>query len=485
MKFNNINLKAKIVFSTVLIFSTIFLSCNSLVKKNKDEDFSEDEGEFYQGGRASTVQDETEMAFNNPIPGLSVEENTSFVSGNSFNRNNWVVAGNTTSGRDGLGPFFNAASCSSCHVLDGRGKAPDFGEESVSMVIKWSVTGEDEFGAPKPIPNYGDQLNSKSIGQYDSSVFVKPEGKVSNIYDYIKEKYPDGSEVELRQPLYQFTNLAYGSLPSDFMFSARVAPKMTGTGIFDAISEQDILKNADENDINQDGISGKPNYVFDYINKKVALGRIGWKAGQASVANQVAHAFLNDIGITSSIYPEQNLFGTQKILYSNLKNGGEPEISDEALRDVVYYTSALAMPTRRSNFNDEQILKGKSLFKQIGCTKCHVQQFQTSVSTVVPQLSNQKVFIYSDLLLHDMGYGLADERPEFKATGREWRTSPLWGLSYYNTVNKHTQLLHDGRARNVEEAILWHGGEASQIKSNFKSLSKIDRDLIINFINTL
>ena len=468
-----------ILVISFLIFSISIFNNSCKPRTTEPSLYQAENGEELTGGIAGTVIDESGNAFNNSIDNLNDSQQTDFVVGNSFNRNNWVTAPASTTARDGLGPLINAQSCSGCHKLDGRGRPPMPGEGINSMVFRLSIEGTDEHGFPKKIPNYGDQLQHKAI------LGVKTEGNVNITYSELPGAYPDGTTFSLRNPEYTFTDLNYGEFPSGFMFSPRVAPKMTGAGFFDGLEDATIIANADPEDKDEDGISGKPNYVWDYIKKKKVLGRIGWKANIASVPNQVAHAFLNDIGITSSIFPEENLWGIQKMVYDTIPNGGNPEIDDNTLNRVIYYTSALAMPARKSNWKDETMLKGKKLFEQTGCIKCHIPRMQTGTHPLVSQLSNQTVRIYSDLLLHDMGALLADNRPDVDATGREWRTAPLWGLGYIQTVNQHTLLLHDGRARNIEEAILWHGGEAASIKKNFMQLAKIERETMIKFLETL
>ena len=460
-----------------LILFALF-SCKDEVKEEEiiGLDFSDqyEQGEEYSAGANATVFDNSINAYNNSIPGLSGSDLSNFIVGNSFNRNNWVIAPASTTARDGLGPVYNSLSCSGCHTLDGRGKPPEFGQPTQSMVYRLSVEGFNEHNEPLGVPNYGDQLNNRAVPNADA------EGDVDITYTEMPGTYPDGTTYSLRKPTYNFQNPdLVGAL-----FSPRVAPKMAGTGIFDAFSEATLLANADEEDTNQDGISGRPNYVWDYTANDYKIGRIGWKAGQPSVRQQAAHAILNDIGITSSMFPNQNLWGNQIASYGGFPNGGSPEIPDSTLYKIYYYTSALAMPARR-DYLDQSILEGKKIFKETGCVKCHVATMVTDIHPDVPQLSNQKVHIYSDLLLHDMGSLLADNRPDGQATGSEWRTAPLWGIGVQETVNGHTFLLNDGRARNIEEAILWHGGEASGALNTFKNLQKTQRDKLIAFINSL
>lgn len=452
-------------------FLILYSSCK------KDTPVSEDgyeAGEEYQGGRDATVFDLSMNAFGNSVPGLTQDQNSDFVVGNSFNRNPWVVAPSSTSARDGLGPFFNAISCAGCHLRDGRGAPPEAGQEATSLLVKLSEPGTDAHGGPKPVANFGTQLNPFRIPGVTES-----EGNVDIAYTEMPGTYPDGTAYSLRKPTY---TLQHGAL-AGVLFSPRVAPFMGGTGLIEAIPEAVITAFADAGDVDGDGISGRPNYVWDEINQTVALGRFGWKCGTPSVKQQTASAFLNDIGITSSLYPNENLHGTQ-LQYASLPNGGSPEISDEILQTVVFYTAALAIPARRDVKNPE-VLMGKRLFAEIGCNKCHIQTMKTGTSAYLGRLSNQTIYPYSDFLLHDMGEGLADHRPEFYADGREWRTTPLWGIGLTHTVNGHTYFLHDGRARGYEEAILWHGGEAEAVKNKFMHLDAKQRGQVVTFLKSL
>jgi CxxC motif-containing protein (DUF1111 family) len=467
-----VNMKYRIVailFIVIALINVLITGCN---KKDVESLFA-DEDEQFTAGVNGTVADETSNAFGNPVPRLTNSESDQFIVGNSFNRNSWVTAPSSTTGRDGLGPLFNATACASCHILDGRGKPPAAGESISSIIFRLSMPGDVE------IPNYGKQLQNRAING------VLPEGSVNITYTEIPGTYPDGTTYSLRKPHYQFVDLKYGDFPAGFLFSPRVAPKMAGAGNFDAVTDATLLAMADPLDADGDGISGKVNYVFDNIKNKTVIGRHGWKSNTASIPEQVADAFINDIGITSIVFPDQQLSGTQIDMYKDLPNGGSPELETRFYNDVVFYTSALAMPERRKTFNEQSVLEGKKIFKTIGCGKCHAPELKTGTHEIVSQLSNQTIRPYSDLLLHDMGEGLADNRPDHDATGNEWRTTPLWGISYYQTVNKHTFLLHDGRARNIEEAILWHGGESEKVINSFKSLSKTERDKVIKFLETL
>ena len=267
------------------------------------------------------------------------------------------------------------------------------------------------------------------------------------------------------------------------MVSPRVGPQLPGVGLLEAIPEASILALADPDDTNRDGISGRPNHVWNYATKQKVLGRFGWKANQPDLHQQAASAFTGDMGITNSLFPAEELTDTQQQLYGQLPNGGSPELADNNLTNVTLYLQTLAVPARR-NADDQVVLRGKQLFRQLNCSGCHVAKMQTG-SHPVAVLANQTIRPYTDLLLHDMGAGLADNRPDFEATGSEWRTPPLWGIGLIKLVNRHTFLLHDGRARNVEEAILWHGGEAQKAADGFRAMPKTDRDALLKFVESL
>jgi CxxC motif-containing protein (DUF1111 family) len=465
-------MKYRIILCLLIIgvlFNLLISACN----KKDVQALTAENGEELTAGNNGTVIDETSNAFGNPIPNLSSDDNNKFIVGNSFNRNAWVTSPASTTGRDGLGPLFNANACASCHILDGRGKPPEIGQNPISLIFRLSMPGDME------IPNYGKQLQNHGIND------VMEEGTVNVTYTETPGSYPDGTTYSLRKPAYVFTNLKYGDFPAGFMFSPRIAPAMAGTGNFDGVPDEVLLAKADPGDADGDGISGRVNHVHNFITNTTVLGRHGWKSNTATIANQVADAFSNDIGITSRVFPAPQLAGIQYNMYKDLPNGGDPEVQNDFFDDVVFYTASLAMPQRRKNFNDQDVLTGKKIFINIGCAKCHSPELKTGPNELVPQLSNQTIRPYTDLLLHDMGDGLADNRPDGEASGSEWKTAPLWGLSYYQTVNKHTFLLHDGRARNAEEAILWHGGESEQVINGFKSLNKIDREKILKFLETL
>jgi CxxC motif-containing protein (DUF1111 family) len=314
---------------------------------------------------------------------------------------------------------------------------------------------------------------------------VQPEGSAMINYDIITGQYPDGTPYQLRKPVYTLVG-NYGGL-SGVMVSPRIGQQLPGLGLLEAIEKEDILQQEDPSDADGDGISGRANYVWDFVNNTVALGRFGWKANQPSIMQQVAGAFAGDIGITSSIFLAENCTSPQLDCGSAPNGNDAPsnfELSDYQLQRVVFYIAALSVPGRR-NVKDEEVLRGKELFMAIGCEKCHTQTYTTGPYSLVGTLSYQKIYPYTDLLLHDLGDDLGDGRPDYLAEGNEWRTPPLWGVGLVETVNGHTTLLHDGRARNLEEAILWHGGEATGVTNAFKQLDKTERGAVIKFLESL
>jgi CxxC motif-containing protein (DUF1111 family) len=312
---------------------------------------------------------------------------------------------------------------------------------------------------------------------------VAPEGKVRVEYSTEQVRFADGYSIELRKPQLNITQLGYGPMHPATLFSARVAPPMIGLGLLEAIPEAAILANADPDDRDGDGIKGQPNRVWDDARQQTVLGRFGWKAGQPTLNQQNAHAFLQDMGLTSSLLPSDGCTEAQSAC-RQAPHGGEPEVSDNIMSMVLFYTRNLAVPARRQ-VDDAQVLAGKTLFHRAGCQGCHTPSFVTAAEAAEPELANQTIRPYTDLLLHDMGDGLADGRDEFLANGRQWRTAPLWGIGLTETVSGHTQFLHDGRARNLLEAIAWHGGEAEAAKQRVLQFSSEERAALLAFLNSL
>jgi len=431
----------------------------------------------YSAGDA-TIFVSNQHAFGKSLPELPVSKLRDFAFGNRLFNTQWVTAPASVETLDGLGPVFNRNSCSGCHTRDGRGQPPTSPDEPMtSMLVRLSVPGTDEHGGPKPHPKYGDQINDRAI------LGVPAEGRVAVSWKPVHGKFADGTIYELRQPVYTFKALAFGELGDDVMFSPRVAPAVYGLGLLEAVPAETIQSFADADDTDGDGISGRPNDVWDVQRQKRVLGRFGWKANQPTLRQQIAAAFVGDIGITSSLFPAENVAAGQNDA-RGAKTGGEPELRDKFLDRITFYSQSLAVPAHR-NVDDPHVVRGRKLFAAIGCAACHVPEMRTGKHPDVPQLSNQLIRPYTDLLLHDMGDGLADNRPDFEATGREWRTPPLWGLGLVKVVNGHTTLLHDGRARNAEEAILWHGGEGEASKEAYRKLSAEERAALLAFLESL
>ncbi len=453
-------------------------------------------GEDMPGGAATSKGSvDNANAFSHSSGNMPFEDELKFKVGNGMFKKMWVSSPASTLASDGLGPLFNARSCQACHIKDGRGHPPANNDDSaVSMLLRLSVPASSAHAvstgtvleppvksAPEPV--YGEQLQDLSIQGHDA------EGKFQIAYNEKQVTLRGGETVFLRAPRYSIANLAYGPLHPQVMMSPRIAPPMIGLGLLEAIPERAILALADSDDENRDGVSGRPHRVPQGNGANVtALGRFGWKASSPTIRQQSAEAFAGDIGISTPVIrrPAGDCTEAQSFC-RNAPNGetaGAPEIEDELFDLVVFYSQNLAVPRRRSPRSPE-VLKGKQLFAQTGCAACHNPSFKTGESPDQPHLSNQTIWPYTDLLLHDMGEGLADNRPDGDANGREWRTPPLWGIGLTETVNGHTFFLHDGRARNIQEAILWHGGEGQKARDAFAALTKREREQLIAFVNSL
>ncbi len=301
----------------------------------------------------------------------------------------------------------------------------------------------------------------------------------------------DGSVVTLRKPVYSVAEPGYGPMHPQIMLSPRVAPQMIGLGLLEAIPAADILAHADPGDADGDGISGRASIVPSSEFGVPMLGRFGLKGGAPTVKEQSAGAFSGDMGLSTPLNPDPH--GECRIAQTDCRAsavGQEPgtrdglEVDAKSLELVAFYSRNLAVPERRKP-DDPTVLRGKELFYQAGCPACHIPKFVTHRLKDRPEQSFQLIWPYSDLLLHDLGPGLADNRPEGRASGSEWRTAPLWGIGLTQTVSGHNELLHDGRARNLTEAILWHGGEAQTARDSFAGMTKADRDALLEFLGSL
>jgi CxxC motif-containing protein (DUF1111 family) len=425
-----------------------------------------------------TVFDATQDAFSQPLPNLTSAHRTAFFLGNSYFNQNWVSAPSSVTTRDGLGPLFNSRSCSACHFKDGRGHPAERGQPLVSVIARISLAADGgEHGAPVAHPVYGDQLQTQALPG------LVPEAVLTLEYDERPGHFPDGEPFSLRQPRLQILQPGYGPLPQDLRVSLRAAPALIGLGLLENVPEGDILRRADPRDLNHDGISGRENRVWDDTHDAFALGRFGWKAEQPSVRQQIASAFAADMGLSTELVPHDSCSSAQTAC-SERPNGGTPEVDPAIFEAVVQYARTLAVPAHRA-LNDPRVRRGAELFAEAGCEQCHVSALRTGQTSELPELNDQDIHPYTDLLLHDLGEALADHRPAFAADGREWRTAPLWGLGLVAKVNQHREFMHDGRARGVQEAVLWHGGEAEAAKRAFMRLGRTQRVDLCAFVENL
>jgi CxxC motif-containing protein (DUF1111 family) len=417
-------------------------------------------------------------AFITKAPNLTGFHFNEFLSGNSLFRRNFVPPPSTF--YYGLGPLYYNSSCNSCHIAGGRGRPINAGEPAESIMMRISMPGTGTNNLPVPVPGFGHFFQPRSTAG------VAPEGNIVVMYQDVLGKYDDGEQYRLRFPTYSVTR-PYTTFPAAAMRSVRIASQLVGIGLLETIPDSQILANVDEADADGDGISGRANYVYDYNSVSTKLGRFGWKASVANLRQQAGMDMNEGMGVTSSAIPwnVENCIGQPQ---ANGQTLDDPETRDaDVLRPLVIFLKTTAVPKRR-NMNDNVIRRGQKLFVDAGCNKCHLDRsFTTGVDKTdeIDVVANQKIYPYTDLLLHDMGEGLADNRPEFLADGREWRTPPLWGIGLTQLVSGNTYFLHDGRARSFSEAILWHGGEAETAKEFFRKLPKKDRDALIAFLNSL
>ena len=429
-------------------------------------------------GGDTTGYIKTGEAFSTPLSNLHPKHLRSFAFGRRLFRHRWPIASASVKELDGLGPTFNRISCSGCHVRDGRGRPPKSAEEPMkSMLVRLSIPGMDDNGGPAPHPIYGLQLQDKSIEG------VPKEGLVTIQYREEEGTFADGKPYSLRAPVYEFSELSHGPLGDESLYSPRAAPAICGLGLLEAVDEATIRGLADPNDTNGDGISGKMNWVWNDVTKKKELGRFGWKANVGNLYHQVALAASGDMGITTSVLPADNCPPSQTACRTAI-NGGNPELDNPSLEKLVLYVRSLAVPPRR-NVENHTVQRGEKLFASAGCIDCHTPNLTTGAAAALSELADQPIHPYTDLLLHDMGEDLADMRPDFLASGREWRTPPLWGIGLVQRVNMHQFFLHDGRARGLMEAILWHGGEAAMARNAVLLMSEVDRDALLAFLRSL
>lgn len=455
-------------------------------------DFSKPEPfEANSAGAATVRARATSGAFSQPSANISFESELDFKVGNGLFKKLWVSSPSSTLASDGLGPLYNARSCQRCHLKDGRGHPPESAaDNAVSFLMRVGTPKEassaevQAYLSTRPDPNYGGQIQDFGVAGHPA------EARIEVKYTEQAVELSGGKIVYLRQPSYTLADLGYGALHPRAVLSPRIAPQMIGLGLLDAIPAADILALADPDDANGDGISGRAQIVISPAYGTPMLGRFGLKAGQPSVWEQSAAAFSGDVGISTSLFPAGYGDCTEAqdrcvaAPDGNTDIHGGAEISNDGLGLVAFYASNLAVPARR-NVDDLQVLRGKEVFYTSGCTACHTPKFVTHRMEDRPEQSFQLIWPYTDMLLHDMGEGLADGFPEGRASGREWRTPPLWGIGLTQQVSGHSYFLHDGRARSLLEAVLWHGGEAEAQKQRVVEMPPADRAALIRFLESL
>lgn len=418
------------------------------------------------------TKDQSKNAFSQAVK-LSHEDEDRRILGKSFFSIPWVEAPSATTARDGLGPLYSANTCKHCHPNNGAGIAQkQNGEIHRSLVMRLSLPFAKNLNNDlimrngfMPEPSYGGQLS------FNGSSDVKSEGSISLFYTDREGKYDDGEVFIVHEPRYELTNLQYGTMQKDVNVAPHIALALVGLGAIELIEEKEILKNEDIDDRNKDGISGKANWVFNPETNTTQLGRYTWKAAAASVKQQVANAAHNDMGLSNPLYPGDNCTEVQEECQKAVKGRGEFDLPMDRLDAITYYLETLKIPAQRKSKNFET---GKKIFDNLGCVKCHIESFETKKGVTIHP--------YSDFLLHDMGEALSDGHSIFKAQPNEFRTPPLWGIGLYEKVSGELNLLHDGRAKTIAEAILWHGGEAEGQKEAFKQLDKKQREALVEFL---
>ncbi len=444
-----------------------------------------------RSGGVLSIADASVAAYSIPTPTLDAAQREAFALGHKMFSNRWAFFW-FENAEFGRGPTSNAQACTSCHTNNGRGlltgtprgedgSARDHHitvpfESAPNLVVRLSVKGTDAHGGPLPHPDYGDQLQNFGVERV-----LPAEGNFKIAWSEHTVTLADGEEISLRSPTLTLFDLPYGQLGADAMAGMRLAPPLIGLGLLEAIPEDTIVQLAAREPVA--GIRGRVNRVWDESQRTTVLGRFGLKANHGSLREQVAAAFINDIGLSNPVYPAQNCppvqHGCEKLMPA-----GRPEITPKRLAATELYLRVLSVPMRR-DIDDPQVRRGEQVFAQVHCAVCHVPTMETGAYPALPQLAGQIIHPYTDLLLHDMGEGLADGRPDYLASGSEWRTPPLWGIGLSHKVNGAGAFLHDGRARNFVEAILWHGGEAQASREAFRQLAREERQALIAFLESL
>ena len=448
-----------------LLLLAALLACGGESENGARPEIGEEPGEIVsaRAGGDTSVDNRTSFAFEQPAENLSDENLERHLEGDVEFGNVFVTAPAPVN--PGLGPLFNNVSCESCHIKNGRGH-PVFRDprlRSNALVLISDPEGEPDVPGGNPlVEGLGGQIQ-------DHAVFgVRPEAEVSLRWEEIPGRYPDGGRYSLRKPVIDVTLSDGSSLGENVQTSMRLPLPVIGLGLLEAVSEETLLGLSDPDDSDGDGISGRPNMVWNRVTASTEIGRFGRKAGSPDLRTQTARAYTEDMGVSNPDLPAGD---------------EETDITEEQLDLTTFYVQTLAVPLRAET-DDPDAARGERVFSDIGCSSCHVPTLRTGEHPV-EEVSNQTIRPFTDLLLHDMGEGLADGRPDFLATGREWRTPPLWGIGLTEKLLVTPNFLHDGRARTLEEAILWHGGEAEGVVDRFKNLPGDRRESLIKFLNTL
>jgi CxxC motif-containing protein (DUF1111 family) len=525
--------KKILLISLTAILSQSITGCDSDDNSKKYPDYAlvENLGDTATAENAS----ESGHGFSIPIPTLTDDELDQHLTGDVHFETSFTTAPNSEHPElDGLGPVFNNQDCNSCHQRDGRSSTVTLSanqdrvllDSSAGIFLRMSLDDglcdypdvSNDYCSNVGVDGFGTQLFHRGVlkarDDWEDNPFIG-QANVYLSYEYSTYTYPDGTSVELKKPLFDIeipydvesdnqTNSAI--MQDDVRFSPRNGMPIFGLGLLELIPQDDILALEDSTDENADGVSGRANWVFDPIKDRdgddnpVSLGRFGWKASTPSVRVQSLGALRGDMGITNPLFPDESIANTAMHESYLTRTGfvdtgadidGEPEANQSFSDDVVFYAETLAVPSRR-NIEDEDVLAGSLLFEQTQCTACHTPSFTTATGdltigglTAPDALKGQTIYPFTDMLLHNMGDGLADNRRDFMADGFEWKTRPLWGICLTKTVNPAAGFLHDGRADTIEEAILWHDGEAANSRTLFASLTAEQREQLVSFVMSL
>ncbi|MDY7225241.1 di-heme oxidoredictase family protein [Hyalangium rubrum] len=416
-----------------------------------------------RAGGATTIDDRTSLAYAQPAPNLSAESAQHHRAGDAAFAAAFVPSPSPVN--PGLGPLYNNNSCNACHLRNGRGMpVMGSGPQRTQLLVRVSLPEgtPSHLNGSVPVPGLGTQVADQAI--YGST----PEASVTLDWVETESAYGDGTLYRLRSPRVTIVPSDGSALPPGMLTSLRLPPPVFGLGLLEAVEASTLHSLADPGDRDGDGISGRINEVWDVQAGALAPGRFGQKANSPNLLQQSAEAYFNDMGLTTPLFPEAN---------------GTHEVSHDTLEAAAFYAQTLGVPARAA-LDDAEVQKGEDLFRSLGCESCHRETLETGDHPLM-ELSQQLIHPYTDLLLHDMGPGLADGRPDGAASGTEWRTAPLWGLGLTQTVLPYAGYLHDGRARTLEEAIIWHGGEAERAKERFRTLSASERAALVRFLHSL